>query len=215
MIPSWWLIGLYIVLDLFSHVITPDNGIANMAHLGGYGMGIAVAFFLLGTKILEREPYDLFSIMKHRQRRRAFASATRMHDQQMDRIRSEQSSKAPRDPRAEKIAEARAEVGTLLAKGQHEQAADAYLRMIDELEGHGLTMSHRDKLKRMPRGFEAAADTPIADYLKWKSFFVMKEFDDAAPQSPAFTEHVVEVIEQSLPLLRFGWEIMDDAPVAG
>lgn len=135
MIPSWWLIGLYIVLDLFSHVFTPDNGIANMAHLGGYGMGIAVAFFLLGTKILEREPYDLLSIMKQRQRRRAFASATRIHEQQMDRIRAEDTKKASRDPRAEKLAESRAEVGSLLARGQQEQAADAYLRMTDEF-GH-------------------------------------------------------------------------------
>ncbi|GAB5517922.1 MAG: DUF2461 domain-containing protein [Rhodothermales bacterium] len=92
---------------------------------------------------------------------------------------------------------------------------EAFLHMVEMLEGHGLTMSHRDTLKRMPRGFEAAADTPIADYLKWKSFFVMKEFGDAAPQSPAFTEQVVDIIEQSLPLLTFGWEIMDDAPIAG
>lgn len=135
MIPSWWLIGLYIVLDLFSHLITPDNGIANMAHLGGYAMGILVAFFLLGTKILEREPYDLLSILKQRQRRRAFASATRAHEQQLDRIRADHPKKVVRDPKAEKLAEARAEVGTLLARGEGGRAADAYLRMLEEF-GH-------------------------------------------------------------------------------
>jgi len=135
MIPSWWIIGLYIVLDLFRHFITPDNGIANMAHLGGYGMGIGVAFFLLGTKILDREPYDLLSILKQRQRRRAFTSATRIHESQLGRVRAEDTKRVARDPRAEKIAQSRAEVGTLIGEGDLEGAADAYQRMLEEF-GH-------------------------------------------------------------------------------
>jgi membrane associated rhomboid family serine protease len=134
-VPSWWLIGLYIVLDLLSQAFTPDNGIANMAHLGGYAMGIVVAFALLGTKILEREPYDLLSILKHRQRRRAFASATRIHDQQMSRVRTNGRKPAPLDPKAEQIAHARAQIGSLLNEGNATQAADAYQRMLEEF-GH-------------------------------------------------------------------------------
>ncbi|MEM6648205.1 MAG: DUF2461 domain-containing protein [Bacteroidota bacterium] len=90
----------------------------------------------------------------------------------------------------------------------------AFLGMVSDLEAHGLKMSFRDSLKRMPRGFEHAADTPIADYLKWKSFFAMKTFSDAEAQSPAFTEQLVELTAQTLPLLEFGWEIMDDMPAA-
>ncbi len=145
MIPSWWLIGLFVVLDLIAHVITPDNGIANMAHLGGYGFGIATGFFLLGTGILKREPYDLLSILKHRQRRRAFASAHRVHTQGMDRVMRDARAAAP-DPRVQHLANARAQIGTLLSDGQADEAADAYLRLIDEF-GHNDTAPltlHRD-----------------------------------------------------------------------
>lgn len=146
MIPSWWLIGLYIILDLFSQVITPDNGIANMAHLGGYAMGIAVAFVLLGTKVLKHEPYDMLAIFKHRQRRRQFAEATRIHDDHMSRIRADVKKSAPIDPRAEQLAKTRSDIGSLLANGEQEQAADDYIRMLDEF-GHDdklpLTL-HRD-----------------------------------------------------------------------
>jgi len=146
MIPSWWLIGLYIILDLFSQVITPDNGIANMAHLGGYAMGIAVAFVLLWTKVLKHEPYDMLAIFKHRQRRRQFAQATRIHDDHMSRIRADVKKAAPIDPRAEQLAKTRSDIGSLLANGEQEQAADDYIRMLDEF-GHDeklpLTL-HRD-----------------------------------------------------------------------
>ena len=135
MIPSWWLIGLYIILDLFNHFITPDNGIANMAHLGGYAMGIGVAFFLLGTKILKHEPYDMLAIMKQRKRRREFASATRMYDQQISKIQSDQRRPEPIDPRSQQIAQARAEIGSLLNEGKQGEAADAYVRMLEEF-GH-------------------------------------------------------------------------------
>lgn len=143
MIPSWWLIGMFVILDLVAQVFSSENGIANMAHLGGYGFGIGVAFFLLLTGIIKREPYDLFSLLKHRQRRKAFQSAHRMHEQGMAKVLREA---APVDPRAAHIARARAEIGTLLSDGKPGEAADAYLRLVDEF-GHDerapLTL-HRD-----------------------------------------------------------------------
>lgn len=145
MIPSWWLIGLFVVLDLFAQVFTPQNGIANMAHLGGYGFGIVTGFVLLGTGILKREQYDLFSILKHRQRRRAFASASRMNEQSIDRVMRDARKAAP-DPKAQHIAQARAEIGSLLGEDKGNEAADAYLRLIDEF-GHDETAPltlHRD-----------------------------------------------------------------------
>lgn len=143
MIPSWWLIGMFVILDLVAQVFSSENGIANMAHLGGYGFGIGVAFFLLLTGIIKREPYDLFSLLKQRQRRKAFQSAHRMHEQGMAKVLRETT---PVDPRAAHIAQARAQIGTLLSEGKPEDAADAYLRLVDEF-GHDdrapLTL-HRD-----------------------------------------------------------------------
>jgi membrane associated rhomboid family serine protease len=143
MIPSWWLIGLYIVLDLFDQVFAAENGIANMAHLGGYFMGIVVAATLLGTKILEREPYDLVSIFKQRQRRKAFTHAHKIHESQLGRVRAD---KAPLDPRAEQLAKSRAQVGSLLSQGNADSAADAYLQMIEEFghDANAPTTLHRD-----------------------------------------------------------------------
>ncbi|MEZ6164049.1 MAG: rhomboid family intramembrane serine protease [Phycisphaerales bacterium] len=143
MIPSWWLIGLYIVLDLIEHVFTPENGIANMAHLGGYAYGFGIALILLLTGILKPEPYDLFSTFKQRQRRKAFVSAHKLHEQQVSRVLRQES---PRDPRTEHLAHARAEIGAMLSDGKAAEAADAYLRMIEEFghdENAPLTL-HRD-----------------------------------------------------------------------
>lgn len=143
MIPSWWLIGLYIVLDLIEHVFTPENGIANMAHLGGYAFGFGIALILLVTGILRSEPYDLFSTFKQRQRRKAFVSAHKMHEQHLNKVMRDET---PRDPRSEHLARSRAEIGTLLSEGQADQAADAYLRMVEEFghdENAPLTL-HRD-----------------------------------------------------------------------
>src|SRR5690606_12656870 len=76
MAPAWWLIGLWIAIDLFSQTFQPNNGTANAAHLGGYAFGITVALTLLWTNILSREPYDLFSIIKQKKRKRAFAAVS-------------------------------------------------------------------------------------------------------------------------------------------
>jgi membrane associated rhomboid family serine protease len=127
MIPSWWLIGLFIVLDLGAQVFTPDNGIANIAHLGGYGFGAAVAFLLLVTKILPKEQYDMFSIAKHRKRRADFKVAHEMHnlagvyqhDQKLDPVMSE-------------IADHRASIGASIATDDLNSAAREYLMMIEK-----------------------------------------------------------------------------------
>ena len=146
MIPSWWLIGLYIVLDLVSHMFKPENGIANAAHLGGYGFGMGLAFMLLATGLLKRETYDMFSILKQRQRRKAFASAHKMHEQGMERVLRDAKSMPEPDPKTQRLAEERAEIGRLLGSGKHDEAADLYVKMIDEFghDEHAPLTLHRD-----------------------------------------------------------------------
>jgi len=133
MIPSWWLIGLYIVLDLFAQVFSPANGIANIAHLGGYGFGMGIALFLLVTHILPREPYDLFSILRQRHRKRAFAAAGKDRQAQIARVRTDRPQPAHRqDPVSDEIAEARSAIGSLIAREELDKAADQYLAMLDK-----------------------------------------------------------------------------------
>ncbi|PCI10303.1 hypothetical protein COB72_03760 [bacterium] len=140
MIPAWWLIGLFIVLDLGAQFINPDNGIANLAHLGGYGFGIIIAFTLLVTKILPKEQYDMFSIAKHRKRKADFRVAHEMH-----KLAGVYQADQKLDPVSAEIAEHRAQIGVLISENQMSEAAEHYLAMLAQFptRAKALTM-HRD-----------------------------------------------------------------------
>lgn len=125
MVPAWFIIGLRIAFDLLSQSLGVRNNIANIAHLGGYGFGMSVAFALLWTGTLRREPYDLFTLLKARQRRAAIRAA--VDAQATDRARK----LAKPDPEAEELARRRAEVATHIAQDNLDAAADAYHALID------------------------------------------------------------------------------------
>lgn len=125
MVPAWFLIGLRIAFDVLSEAMGVQGDIAIKAHLGGYAFGIAVALILLQTKILSREPYDLLTIFKHGQRRRAFKAAMA----QAGPTRPERAAKR-NDPEADDLAQRRAVVSTLLASNSPDAAADAYEELI-------------------------------------------------------------------------------------
>lgn len=78
-IPATWFIGFAIFRDLAMRGIGSGN-VATAAHLGGYAFGISVAFTLLGTGLLSREPYDLLTLFKQSRRRRKFKELTSRED---------------------------------------------------------------------------------------------------------------------------------------
>jgi membrane associated rhomboid family serine protease len=125
MVPAWFLIGLRIAFDLLSQSLGVRNDIANIAHLGGYAFGMSVAFVLLWTGVLRREPYDLFTLLKARQRRATIRAA--VNAQATDRARK----LAKPDPEADELARRRAEVATLIAQDNLDRAADAYHALLD------------------------------------------------------------------------------------
>lgn len=87
------------------------------------------------------------------------------------------------------------------------EAPALFLEMIRRLDAAGLALDHRqDALKRMPRGFENLADSEIGDYLRWKSFIVVRTVPDEALQTPDFTQSVVQMMQDVLPLLEYGWQ---------
>ncbi len=138
-VPAWWLIGLYIVLDLLAQTFTPDNGIANLAHLGGYLFGSAVALVLLWTHVLSREPYDLFSILRQKNRKRQFQAVTRSSTP-----RPVKSVSKP-DPISEELALTRSRVAQRVSEGNLDDAADRYLVMVDRFhEPKYNTTLHRE-----------------------------------------------------------------------
>ncbi len=186
MIPSWWLVGMFIVLDFFSTVFSPDNGIANLAHLGGYAFGITVALTLIVTRVIPRQPYDLFSIARHHQRRRAIAGVGKRFDASAARVRADRHQAHRHDPAAGEIARRRAHIGSLLATAQPDQAADEYLAMLAEHGDKPLPMTmNRDAQYQLAntlyqRGDRAAAAEAFARLL------------DAYPADPE--RHVITIL---------------------
>lgn len=145
MAPAWWLIGLWIVIDLFSQTFQVQNGTANAAHLGGYAFGIAVALILLATNILPREPnYDLFSILKHKNRKRAFQAASRSSVPLP--VKSARKKPEKVDPKTAELAHRRAQISERLNEGNLEDASARYLSMIEYFaaDDHAQTTMHRD-----------------------------------------------------------------------
>jgi len=140
MIPAWWLIGLFIILDLGTSLINPDNGIANVAHLGGYAFGSVLALTLLVTKLLPKEQYDMFSIAKHKKRRADFRVAHEMH-----KLSGVYQADQKLDPKAAEIAERRAKIGVLVSENDLADAADQYRDLLAKFpeSDKALTM-HRD-----------------------------------------------------------------------
>lgn len=93
------------------------------------------------------------------------------------------------------------------------EAPALFLNMAHTLDAAGLTLQHGDNtLKRMPRGYETLADTEAATYLRWKSFLVTRPVPDEALQSPDFTQAVVQMARESLPLLDYGWQLTEAVP---
>jgi uncharacterized protein (TIGR02453 family) len=90
---------------------------------------------------------------------------------------------------------------------------DGFLEMVGRLDRLGFKVTTDAQLARLPRGFEAAKGTPIADYVCWKTFIVDVALSDAEMQSPNLLGRVVDIALATRPLLDWGWAAeADDIP---
>jgi uncharacterized protein (DUF2461 family) len=64
-------------------------------------------------------------------------------------------------------------------------------------------------LTRLPRGFEALRDSPLAEAVRLKSFIVEQPFAAKVVTSPEFADAVSDFAVRALPLLKFGWAALD------
>jgi uncharacterized protein (TIGR02453 family) len=83
---------------------------------------------------------------------------------------------------------------------------DAWLAITRNLEKSGHPLSQENALKRMPKGFEEAVDSPVADAIRLKGFvakMILKPKDLADPDLP---QRIAVFGKTILPLIRFGWE---------
>jgi len=92
---------------------------------------------------------------------------------------------------------------------------DDFLAIVDRLAAADCPLTSDDKLSRPPRGLEAAKGTPVADYVGWKSFTAHRMLSDPEMQSPTLVGRIADFAHTVLPLLEWGWAVIDDeAPVA-
>ena len=87
---------------------------------------------------------------------------------------------------------------------------DAFLAIAGRLTAAGCPLSSDERLSRLPRGFEAAKGTAVAEYVGWKSFTAHRMLSDAEMQSPALVDRIVDFAHTVLPLLEWGWAAVDE-----
>jgi membrane associated rhomboid family serine protease len=141
-IPSAWLILLYFCIDVFRQGFEMFSGhagnVAYMAHIAGYLYGFALAFVLLGAKIIKREEYDVFYMFKQSRRRAALraankASRTGVWDAPPadagDLLRAKSASTAM-SPDEIRHAEVRSEINRLATKNEWPAATAKYRELL-------------------------------------------------------------------------------------
>jgi len=87
---------------------------------------------------------------------------------------------------------------------------EGFVAMAAAMAKAGHTLGSDRKLTRPPRGFEAAKETPVGDYVCWSSFTAGAEVSDIEMQSPALVDRVLGFARTVLPLLEWGWQAADD-----
>jgi len=87
---------------------------------------------------------------------------------------------------------------------------EGFLAIADRLAGAGYPLASDERLSRPPRGFEAAKGTPAEAYVCWKSFTTHAPLTDAEMQSATLVDGVIDFARTVLPLLEWGWAVIDD-----
>lgn len=188
-LPAWWFIGFSIVWDLVAQGSGARTGVAHLAHLGGYGFGAAVAFALLGLKLLPREPYDVFSMTRQAYRRQQIRSAVGATEQASKR-RWDQAKTSPapnsraaeQQARTDALASARAEIVRLMSTGDLTAAAAAYKKLAEQFDVRegGTTLSRRHQYDLAGHYF-TTGDHAAAVYA-YERFLETYPRDPEAPQ---------------------------------
>jgi uncharacterized protein (TIGR02453 family) len=90
---------------------------------------------------------------------------------------------------------------------------DRFLEIIAPFAGPRgkYILRHRGALKTLPRGFSEFADSPVAEFLKWKHFLVGRPLTDRQVQSRKLVDHIRELADITAPFLEFGWDVLETA----
>jgi membrane associated rhomboid family serine protease len=179
-IPATWFIAFQIAWDLWGQA-TQEQGIAHAAHLGGYGFGVLISLVLLWRRILEREPYDLFTMLRQANRRRQLREVGLKRDAQLkkhwERAKNRVGTEA--DHQHDQIATLRAKVAHLLAHDDLHAAAEAYRKLLE---------AHADR--RAAVTLSRAHQASLANH-----FYAVEEYQTAALAYDLFLESYAQDTE--------------------
>lgn len=73
----------------------------------------------------------------------------------------------------------------------------------------GLRLDPGDPVKRMPKGFEALAGSPVEEALKRTRWVVSRPLTDSEIRSSSLPDVIADFVVQARPLLDFGWRTLD------
>jgi uncharacterized protein (TIGR02453 family) len=81
--------------------------------------------------------------------------------------------------------------------------------VLRSLRANGFELNESEEgLKRMPRGFEDQAESPVANYFRLPSFMVSETLTDKDVCSPRIVERMVDGAKRARPLLTYGWTVL-------
>jgi uncharacterized protein (TIGR02453 family) len=98
-----------------------------------------------------------------------------------------------------------------LQRWRDAMAADpkSFQNVLRALERNKLALSEQEpQLKRMPRGFETLAESPIAPYFRVGTFMVSERLSDADVGGAGLIERSVALVKRAKPLLEYGWSVL-------
>ncbi|MBV6656257.1 MAG: TIGR02453 family protein [Devosiaceae bacterium] len=87
--------------------------------------------------------------------------------------------------------------------------SDQLFAILDEIEAAGHTLDMSEGLKRMPRGYEAVEGERLQSLLKLKHHTFVQEIDNSLLTKPQLADAMIELTQQTLPFLSFGWAAID------
>jgi uncharacterized protein (TIGR02453 family) len=88
--------------------------------------------------------------------------------------------------------------------------ADKFQAMEAALAAEGLALGEGDPMSRMPRGFEDLKGSAVDPAIRMRSFMVRKPLPARVVHGKGLPTAIASFGAASLPLLRFGWDAIDE-----
>lgn len=130
---SGWVLILFQIATNFVLLLAGAGGVAYLAHLAGYLFGFVVGMGLLWSRLLPREPYDMFTLMEHRRRRMEFRKQARegyrpwLHEKASPGEGALPTAVTPADPRTIDL---RARITAEITEHRMDSAAMLYEELV-------------------------------------------------------------------------------------